>query len=368
MRPSAWRRPLATLAFACVVGLGSARAEGPAEPAPEAAARPSEASPPPLGEAGRLVVRLRAEGKALTSPVRAQFAPPTGEAVELDLVDDGSLPDQQAGDGVFSGAGIVTGASATLTLRAGEWTGSLADVALPSGPPRELDIAMTGDRLVASPAPAAGERGFRPSGGSGRGSGSKGRLGGTTPEPASNDVWLVAAGVGGVALLAVGYFWFRRPRKVVVLPEGVSRVVDAGLFGGDTPPLAEGVVQYVAPAGAHSSLAARLVAQVATLRPVLVHAAADLALPASTGNPVYRTALPRPAELHDAAYELQEFHPQLVLVILGAPSPVADWVRDVRDDFPVILVVAEAIAGNGPVVRCTPDAAGWRFETVAASA
>lgn len=366
MRRSPWRRHLATLAFGVLLGLGSARAEGPAEPAEAAPA--SEASPPQLGQAGRLVVRLRADGKALTSPVRAQFAPPSGEAVEFDLVDDGSLPDQQAGDGVFSGAGIVSGASATLTLRAGEWTGSLADVALPSGPPRELDIAMAGDRLVASPAPASGERGFRPSGGSGKGSGSKGRLGGTTPEPASNDVWLLAAGVGGVALLVVGYFWFRRPRKVVVLPEGVSRVVDAGLFGGDTPPLAEGVVQYVAPAEAHPALAARLLGQVATLRPVLVHAAADLAMPASTGNPVYRTALPRPAELHDAAYELQEFHPQLVLVILGAPSPVADWVRDVRDDFPVILVVAEPLAGTGPVVRCTLDGADWRFETAAASA
>lgn len=347
------------LCFLVVVSVGGARAEAP----------PAEPSAPALGQPGRLVVRVQANGRAFDAPVVAHFSTPEGEAAEAPLVDDGVRPDERAGDGVWSGATVIRGERATLRLSAGEWEAGLADLALPSGPPRELDLALSSDRLVVSESAPA--RGFRPSGeagGKGEGSGGRTRHQAAAAETASNDVWTIAAGIAGVTLLAIGFFWFRRPRRRVALPDGVRRVADVGLFGEGTPPLADGVTVWVVAAEAQAAFAARLVQAVAATRPVLVRAPDSLVLAPSPGGPVYRTALARPAELHDAAYDLQESHPELALVLVGCEGPPADQVRDVGGEFPVLLVVAEPVAepvaGLGAVIRAAAAGGEWRFEVV----
>lgn len=363
-----------SLGFATLAWVASARAEAPAS---------EPVSLPALQRPDGLVVHVEASGRSFDSAVVAHFSTPEGETAEAALTDDGVLPDEHAGDGVWSGATVIRGERATVRLSSGEWEAGLAEIALPSGPSRELDLALSRGRLVVSE--SAGGRGFQPSGkagGKGKGSGRRTRhkdaaakaesndvwTGGRTrhqavdAEAASNDVWTIAAGVAGVSLLGIGFFWFRRPRRRVVLPGGVRRVAEVGLFGEGTPRLADGVTVWVVAAEAQPAFAARLVQAVAASRPVLVRAPDSLALAPSPGGPVYRSALASPLELHDAAYELQESHPDLALVLVGCEGPPAEWVRDVGSEFPVLFVVAEPLVGLGEVVRGVPAGDEWRFE------
>ncbi len=182
-------------------------------------------------------------------------------------------------------------------------------------------------------------------------------------EPASNDLWFAAAVVGALCLLGVVYFWFRGRQRTLRLPEGVRRIPDAGLFGAGTPGLAPGLSQWVVADEDRDKLLDRLVTEIGGLRPVFLLAEDSAAVSSGRVGPLYRAAFDKPAEFHDAAYDLQDAHPSLALV-LGLPAargPVAEWAREVHADFPVLAIVAQAVPGEGAVVRCTLTDAGWSF-------
>jgi hypothetical protein len=182
------------------------------------------------------------------------------------------------------------------------------------------------------------------------------------PEPASNDIWYLAAAAGALSLVGVGYFWIRSPRRAAPLPDGVRRLPEEGLFGPGTPALAEGVTQWVVAEPDRAALLAHLVTAVAERRPVLVHAADSVELPATRGLAAFRAAYGKAPELQDAAFDLQEEHPTLALVLDAQPASLVEWTRDLAKDFPVLAVVPAATADAGPVVRCARDGAEWRFE------
>lgn len=314
-----------------------------------------------------LLVRLDGSGKTVVGPVVVRFAT-EGGATEVELNDNGRPPDAIAADGIWTGSGAVGGASAEVSVQATGWAGQAAEaMALPSGERRELDLMISGDavalapaeRAAANAAPARAQSGPKSAEQLNTNRSGRRRTQGA-PEGSNQDLWYVAAAVGAVALLGVGVFWFRHPRRLPAPPAGVERITEAGLFGPGTPALGAGLSQWVVAEGDRAALTAHLAQQVAVTRPLLVHAPADRELPPLRGGPGYRAAQAKAAEFQDAAYDLQEAHPNLV-ILLEAPAALEEWTRDLVGDFPVLAVVNAAQPGLGPVLRCARADAGWEI-------
>ena len=94
--------------------------------------------------AGPVLVRVSAPRPPLEPPVALHEA-----TASWRLRDDGSAPDPQVGDGVWTGVAAATpGASAALRLTDGtgrEWAGSLS---WPSGGTAELDLVLADDGVL----------------------------------------------------------------------------------------------------------------------------------------------------------------------------------------------------------------------------
>jgi hypothetical protein len=161
--------------------------------------------------------------------------------------------------------------------------------------------------------------------------------------------------------MAVGLFWFRRPRRAPRLPDGVQRVEPAGLFGAGSPAVVDGLSQWIVAEADEADFAPHLVARLAASRAVLVQAPARLALPPQSGGPVFSSSFDKPETLADAAYDLFDLHPSLVVVVLPGATGITEWSRGVVDDIPVVAVVRAAAPGEGPVVTCTRQGADWTF-------
>ena len=98
---------------------------------------------------------------------------------------------------------------------------------------------------------------------------------------------------------------------------------------------------------------------------MLFQSAHAVELPPIPRGPAYQSAFAREAEFQDAAYDLQEDHPALALVVVVGEGELSEWSRDVRGDFPCFGVVRRAVPEAGRAVRCTWSGAAWSFEEVA---
>jgi hypothetical protein len=195
-----------------------------------------------------------------------------------------------------------------------------------------------------------------------RGGGRNQRQQETAGQAASNDLWYAAAAVGGLVLVGVGLFWFRGPRRAPPLPDGVRAVPQRGLFGAGTPALTPGLSYWVAAEADQADLVRHLCERVAALRPVLVQAPDTVDLGAVTGGPAFRAAFTKAPELQDAAYDLQEDHPALALLLQGVPGGLAEWTAELEKDFPVLAVVASPGPGARSVIQCARVGGEWTFE------
>ena len=272
-----------------------------------AAATPGAAAP-------RLMVRLDASAHPLTGDVVAHLTPDGGAVVDCALEDNGERPDMAAGDGVWTGFAEVAGDHARVSVSAAGWSGDAGDVALSAADItrrasgerlRQLGLTVVDGKLVAaadmaagapSPVGAAMERTRGGGGGSkdealsDEGSEGRGRRHAkTAAEPASNTLWYVAAAIASLSLLGVGALWFRGARRAARLPDGVRRLSDLGLFGPGTPALVPGVSQWIVAEADEAALVRHLLLAVAGQRPVLVHAADALELPATPKPPSFKT-------------------------------------------------------------------------------
>ncbi len=332
------------------------------------------------GAGGHLVLRLDATAQPLDGSVIAHLTPAGGPTVDLPLNDAGTRPDSAAGDHVWTGLGLVEGDHAKVTVTAGAWTGDAGDLPIAAGRPRELNLQITGGKLVVAPAgtPAIGVPGW--TGHSPRGKDGAGEQGSgaqddgaehahrhtkTATDDSNDTLWYVAAAAGGVCLLAIGLFWFRGPARAAPLPEGVRRLPDVGIFGPGTPALTAGVSQWVVDDADAPDLVRHLAATVASLRPVLVHAPDDLLLPGAPLGPAFRAWYAKPAQLQDAAYDLQEAEARLVLILAPTPSPLHEWTAYIGKDLPILAVVTAVSPGAGVVVRCSRVDGAWVYSPVA---
>lgn len=352
-----------------------------------AAATPGAAAP-------RLMVRLDASAHPLTGDVVAHLTPDGGAVVDCALADNGERPDMAAGDGVWTGFAEVAGDHARVSVSAAGWSGDAGDVALSAADItrrasgerlRQLGLTVVDGKLVAaadmaagapSPVGAAMER-TRGGGGGSRdealsdeGSEGRGRRHAkTAAEPASNTLWYVAAAIASLSLLGVGALWFRGARRAARLPDGVRRLSDLGLFGPGTPALVPGVSQWIVAEADEAALVRHLLLAVAGQRPVLVHAADALELPATQPGTGFRACYAKAAELQDAAYDLQEIHPALAILLVVAETGAApagaldEWSAYIRKDLPILAVVREPTPGLGVAVRCALSDGAWNYSS-----
>ena len=350
-----------------------------------AAATPGAAAP-------RLMVRLDASAHPLTGDVVAHLTPDGGAVVDCALADNGERPDMAAGDGVWTGFAEVAGDHARVSVSAAGWSGDAGDVALSAADItrrasgerlRQLGLTVVDGKLVAAPDMAAGAPSpagaavERTRGGGGRdeaasdeGSEGRGRRHPkTAAEPASNTLWYVAAAIASLSLLGVGALWFRGARRAARLPEGVRRLADLGLFGPGTPALVPGVSQWIVAEADEAALVRHLLLAVAGQRPVLVHAADALELPATQPGTGFRACYSKAAELQDAAYDLQEIHPALAILLVVAETGAApagaldEWSAYIRKDLPILAVVREPTSGLGVAVRCALIDGAWNYSS-----
>jgi hypothetical protein len=175
----------------------------------------------------------------------------------------------------------------------------------------------------------------------------------------------VAAAIASLSLLGVGALWFRGARRAARLPDGVRRLSDLGLFGPGTPALVPGVSQWIVAEADEAALVRHLLLAVAGQRPVLVHAADALELPATQPGTGFRACYAKAAELQDAAYDLQEIHPALAILLVGAaPAGALDeWSAYIRKDLPILAVVREPTPGLGVAVRCALTDGAWNYSS-----
>ena len=348
---------------------------------------------PPGAAAPRLMVRLDASAHPLTGDVVAHLTPSGGTVVDCALADNGERPDMAAGDGVWTGFAEVAGDRARVTVSAAGWSGDAGDVVLTqaditrraSGERlRQLGLAVVGGKLVAAqgltdgaPSPAGSSAMLRPRGESGgasrdeaqsdEGSESRGRRHQkTAAEPASNTLWYIAAAIASLSLLGVGALWFRGARRAARLPDGVRRLPELGLFGPGTPALVPGVSQWIVAEADEAALVHHLLQAVAGQRPVLVHAPDAMELPGTQPGAGFRACYAKATELQDAAYDLQEIHPSIAVLLLGAAtgSPsgtLEEWTAYIRKDLPILVVVREPMPGLGVAVRCARTDGAWVY-------
>ena len=302
-----------------------------------------------------LAVHLDAGSQELEGPVRLGMVSEAGEASEISLSDDGQPPDVVAGDGIWSGSGVIPGTSQIITLTAGNWSATSASIPLGSAKERNLELALEGEQVVLGQAKILPTT---PGGASMVASPPPGKA----AQPSDLPIY-VAFALGGILLAVLGYFGAARlpgGRSSGGLPVGVRRSPEPGLFGPGTPALLPGLSQWVVSEADEAQLLHFLVAHIARWRPVLVRRPAPAVLPAVQGGPVFCSEHVNLGAFGHAVHRMQDRWPGLVVIVTGlAPGELLDWTDDLKGGAPVFALIRTAEAAEGPVFDCRREDAGW---------
>jgi hypothetical protein len=325
-------------------------------------------SSPALAQApvSGLAVHLDAGARALQGPVVLTFETVDGERSQVTLTDDGAPPDVVAADGLWGGAGVVSGVSQAVTLTAGEFTATGTVTPTVSDSERNLELLLQGESLVAGQpfSLPAGE----PTGETPPVAAVTPVATAAAPAPAErSDVPVYLAIVGAGLLLALlGYFLVsRRPGDDAwgALPIGVRRAPALGHLGPGTPSLAPGLSCWVVGAEEQAELLQFLVAHLARSVPVLVQSQHPAHLARVWGSSVFLTGFDEPADLADAVEDLLSAHPGLVVLTQGvAAGDLPTWTQEIANAVPVWAMVTTHGALAGAVVTCQRTGDGWTFD------
>jgi hypothetical protein len=310
------------------------------------------------------MVRLVARGQYLADP-KVILTPVNGaDSIEMAMRDDGEMPDVVADDGTWAGTSLLAHDAYAVTLDLG---GHMVDGDTIRWGADELarDLALTfdGDGLQASTSssPAnlgtGGEFGAqgRPRGaafGAGEGGSAKG----------SRGLLLLGLG-GGVLSLGVGAtFLLMRGREDDEPLFETTRVPEPPLLGPPSPPLSDGMCQWVVETDCMADATASLVATLARTHRVLVVAPKSVMIPLVHGGPVYRLSSVVPDDLEDAVEILvqQGDLPTAVLLVLVRPAPevLIDYASRFPEGVGGIALLGQAVDCQVPIVRLTLNAHG----------
>ena len=294
-------------------------------------------SGPAWGASG-LTIRLVSD-TPLTDPV--VLLDDGGHQTTLPLRDDGKQPDVIEGDGTFAGTTIASGGEMKVTVQAGGKTWTTVSAAFPEGAgPRDLDVSVSGDRLVAEGKVAGG--GVGPNGGAVRAVGGAGGQGLAPPAGVGaadatytqdNTALIIALGVGILTLVGLA-LWGRRgpsagPAALGSLdPKGCALLPEGGWLGPHSPPFSEGIgVLVVDPADEARALPGVLRALARRHRVILLQP--DGAPPPAVAGEVYLSSTREPARLGDLAeLLLADGGLPVAVVVQGEPAARAQAFSD----------------------------------------
>lgn len=369
---------------------------------------------------GAIEVRFApSDGAAVQEGVSLALKAPDGTVTHVPLHDDGVMPDDVAGDGLYCGGNWFNGDAAEGTLTVGKRTFAGGNITFPAGSElRILSVSTQGDKVVlsaAAPGPQGGEGPGKsgpevpgkPPGGAGElGKGgidpsSKAMLDAKLGKPltapgaegggvatwqntsvrptfrssssTSGVIMIVVALTGLVALAAAaGTVWMRRGGESAGRMRrwfgggrpaaGLVPEPEPGLVGEATPSLSSGLSLWVVPAADAEPLVAPLLATLARRRRVLVVAPAQRAIPRVHGGPVYAAPALRPRQVREAIDTLlaESSGKITVLVLDPIPGALADLAAALPEGIGgVALVTTSEGLPALPRVDCHRDRDLW---------
>ncbi|MBL8619582.1 MAG: hypothetical protein JNM72_28485 [Deltaproteobacteria bacterium] len=337
----------------------------------------------PAWGASGLTVRLISD-TPLTDPV--VLLDDGGHQTTLPLRDDGQQPDVIEGDGTFAATTIASGGEMKVTVQAGGKSWSTTSAAFPEGAgPRDLDLSVSGDTLVAAGKVAGGGSGPNAAGPKAAGPRPSGGVGGQGLAPPvgvgasdttytqDNTALIVALGVGVVALIGLA-LWGRRGAPAPAAaqgsldPKGCALLPEGGWLGPHSPPFSEGIgVLVVDPADEDAALPAVLRALARRHRVILLQAA-EAAPPVVAGE-VYLSAEREPARVGDLAeLLLADGGLPVAVVVRGAAAARAQAYSDqLPESVGGLLLCAEAggVEGAMRLQLGAPSTCTFRGQEVA---
>jgi hypothetical protein len=346
-----------------------------------------------------LVIRLNAGTEALTAPVVVTFTPPTGEAVSVELTDDGQKPDVAAGDSNWAGSGLLSDASVSVSVSGGGGQSfPVGAVTWEAGEgAKDLDLTLAGGKITASATRQSGAGGAGGTGGAGGGAPVGDGGGAPTGAPtagapegagaspaggftvasggaarprsatfpgesggAGDSTLFIVFGAGLLVLVGIAWAWARGRRggggavgDAARAPSGLTLVPEPGLLGEGSPSLADGLFSWVAWPGQLEAQVGAALQTLAWSHRVLVVARSSLSLPGVHGGPVYRVNAARPTHVGAVAEALVlEGGPPLAVLLVGVAEDEAS-LRDYADLLPMGVggvVLSEKALGPFPQV------------------
>ena len=367
---------------------------------------PTRGSPGPGGDAGGvgtkpgshgMVVRLDTGVQKIETPVVVHLKPKAGAVAEVQLKDDGAPPDVLGADGVWSGTVWNENDEFTVSVSTGKTNVDGGPISWSKDDlQRDLSLTLLDGQLkaeasvatVVRPPDGSGAEGGAPGSGSPAGqpqpgtptaAGGGGAPGGFQldgPKPkggagatGSDATLYVAMGVCGFALAIIAHLYFRGGRSRPSsggLPEGVTVVPEAGLFGPGTPSLSEGLSQWVVPPNDAHELLRPLIATLARYNRVVVCAPPRSALPSVPGGPVYRVEPGKPADLADAVIGVQEMGAGGVAVLMLGDGLDGAALKALGDALPEgvggAVLVMQVLMTTLPVVHCERRGDVWHIK------
>ncbi len=335
----------------------------------------------PAGEgAAGVLVRLEPGGQAITDDPVVTLTPPSGgEALRVELADDGEAPDVSAADGRWAGGVLTAHASFTVQLTMGDKTLDGGTVEWDSeARARDLVLTLTGDSLLAQA--SSPQQNAPPSGvadpstpATGAPVGGPGAVSAATVPPsglppvsdpskatAADDGWLwMALGIGALSLVGGLLLVLRGGGSSKRSGARLERAPEPPIFGPSTPSLSRGLTLWTVPEADRERFVAGLVGAVAARHRVLLILPQGAPAPAVYGGPVHVSRESAPRKIEDQLADLED-QPGLPLVVVAVvPEPDARFVQSLAEmmepDPGAILVATTAPSQRSADFTVTVD-------------
>jgi hypothetical protein len=316
-----------------------------------------------------VMVRLETSDADIAGPVEVTLTPTKGgDAVVLELLDDGQPPDVTADDGIYAASTITTADRFSVTVRIGGTEKAQEDVSweADAAAARDLVIRLVDDEVSFSASMPAAEgvpgrertKAERKKGDSSRKATKAARRRAEAGGFSRRDILLwLAIGLGVFGLGAAGLLiarWLSRRGESDLRP-----LPEPPFLGPKTPSLSDGLSLWVVHAADRETTIGPLLSSLAAQHRVLVVTEPETLLPPVFGGPVFRSKSTGLEDVEDTLYDLGEVGGAPLTVLLIANAPTLESVEAVADLLPAgvggIAILPTALVTDFPALHWSVD-------------